>query len=196
MEGCLPLFPAIDWLSLFRMAAARLFAPKEDAKPVETVSISQQAAQILDTYGDTILRYAYSYLHNQGDTEEVLQDTLIQFLKTRPVFDSVEHEKAWLLRVAGNLCKNRLKYNSLRQTDELREELIAEQREDLSFIWDAVQALPVQYREVIHLFYREGYSTREISQILGRKEATIRSDLSRGRGKLKELLKEAYDFEV
>ena len=196
MEGCLPLFPAIDWLSLFRMAAARLFAPKEDAKPVETVSISQQAAQILDTYGDTILRYAYSYLHNQSDTEEVLQDTLIQFLKTRPVFESDEHEKAWLLRVAGNLCKNRLKYNSLRQTDELREELIEEQREDLSFIWDAVQALPVQYREVIHLFYREGYSTREISQILGRKEATIRSDLSRGRGKLKELLKEAYDFEV
>ena len=196
MEGCLPLFPAIDWLSLFRMAAARLFAPKEDAKPVETVSISQQAAQILDTYGDTILRYAYSYLHNQSDTEEVLQDTLIQFLKTRPVFESDEHEKAWLLRVAGNLCKNRLKYNRLRQTDELREELIAEQREDLSFIWDAVQALPVQYREVIHLFYQEGYSTREISQILGRKEATIRSDLSRGRGKLKELLKEAYDFEV
>ena len=196
MEGCLPLFPAIDWLSLFRMAAARLFAPKEDAKPVETVSISQQAAQILDTYGDTILRYAYSYLHNRSDTEEVLQDTLIQFLKTRPVFESDEHEKAWLLRVAGNLCKNRLKYNSLRQTDELREELIAEQREDLSFIWDAVQALPVQYREVIHLFYREGYSTREISQILGRKEATIRSDLSRGRGKLKELLKEPYDFEV
>lgn len=196
MEGCLPLFPAIDWLSLFRMAAARLFAPKEDAKPVETVSIKQQAAQILDTYGDTILRYAYSYLHNRSDTEEVLQDTLIQFLKTRPVFESDEHEKAWLLRVAGNLCKNRLKYNRLRQTDELREELIAEQREDLSFIWDAVQALPVQYREVIHLFYREGYSTREISQILGRKEATIRSDLSRGRGKLKELLKEAYDFEV
>ena len=196
MEGCLPLFPAIDWLSLFRMAAARLFAPKEDAKPVETVSISQQAAQILDTYGDTILRYAYSYLHNRSDTEEVLQDTLIQFLKTRPVFESDKHEKAWLLRVAGNLCKNRLKYNSLRQMDELREELIAEQREDLSFIWDAVQALPVQYREVIHLFYREGYSTREISQILGRKEATIRSDLSRGRGKLKELLKEAYDFEV
>lgn len=196
MEGCLPLFPAIDWPSLFRMAAARLFAPKEDAKPVETISIKQQAAQILDTYGDTILRYAYSYLHNQSDTEEVLQDTLIQFLKTRPVFESDEHEKAWLLRVAGNLCKNRLKYNSLRQTDELREELIAEQREDLSFIWDAVQALPVQYREVIHLFYREGYSTREISQILGRKEATIRSDLSRGRGKLKELLKEAYDFEV
>ena len=196
MEGCLPLFPAIDWLSLFRMAAARLFAPKEDAKPVETVSISQQAAQILDTYGDTILRYAYSYLHHRSDTEEVLQDTLIQFLKTRPVFESDKHEKAWLLRVAGNLCKNRLKYNRLRQTDELREELIAEQREDLSFIWDAVQALPVQYREVIHLFYQEGYSTREISQILGRKEATIRSDLSRGRGKLKELLKEAYDFEV
>ena len=194
MEGCLPLFPAIDWLSLFRMAAARLFAPKEDAKPVETVSISQQAAQILDTYGDTILRYAYSYLHNQSDTEEVLQDTLIQFLKTRPVFESDEHEKAWLLRVAGNLCKNRLKYNSLRQTDELREELIAEQREDLSFIWDAVQALPVQYREVIHLSYVEGYSTAEIASLLGRGEGAVRVQLSRGRERLRRVLKEAYDF--
>ena len=183
------------WLS----ALARLFAaedPAPQSRAQARPEVNARAEKLLDAYGDLLLRYAYSYLHNMADAEEVLQDTLIQFLKTRPVFESDEHEKAWLLRVAGNLCKNRLKYNSLRQTDELREELIAEQREDLSFIWDAVQALPVQYREVIHLFYREGYSTREISQILGRKEATIRSDLSRGRGKLKELLKEAYDFEV
>ena len=147
-------------------------------------------------YGDRVFSSAFSICRNREDADDVVQDTFLKYY-ARPIeFADEEHLKAWLLRVAGNLCKNRLKYNSLRQTDELREELIAEQREDLSFIWDAVQALPVQYREVIHLFYREGYSTREISQILGRKEATIRSDLSRGRGKLKELLKEAYDFEV
>ena len=152
--------------------------------------------QLVSVYGDMVYRLAYAQTRSRHDADDIFQEVFLQTVRKKPVFDSEEHEKAWLLRVAGNLCKNRLKYNSLRQTDELREELIAEQREDLSFIWDAVQALPVQYREVIHLFYREGYSTREISQILGRKEATIRSDLSRGRGKLKELLKEAYDFEV
>ena len=152
--------------------------------------------QLVSVYGDMVYRLAYAQTRSRHDADDIFQEVFLQTVRKKPVFDSEEHEKAWLLRVAGNLCKNRLKYNRLRQTDELREELIAEQREDLSFIWDAVQALPVQYREVIHLFYREGYSTREISQILGRKEATIRSDLSRGRGKLKELLKEAYDFEV
>lgn len=101
-----------------------------------------------------------------------------------------------LLRVAANLSKNRLSYNKLRQTDELSEELTAEGREDLSFVWDAVRQLPVQYREAVHLFYYEGLSTRQIASVLDRSEATIRSDLHRGREQLKRILKEAYDFEV
>ena len=120
----------------------------------------------------------------------------MQFLKTAPVFLNKAHEKAWLLRVAANLSKNRLSYNKLRQTDELNEELTAEGREDLSFVWDAVRQLPVQYREAVHLFYYEGLSTRQIASVLDRSEATIRSDLHRGRGQLKRILKEAYDFEV
>ena len=131
-----------------------------------------------------------------ADAEEVLQDTLVQFLKTAPVFLNKAHEKAWLLRVAANLSKNRLSYNKLRQTDELSEELTAEGREDLSFVWDAVRQLPVQYREAVHLFYYEGLSTRQIASVLDRSEATIRSDLHRGREQLKRILKEAYDFEV
>lgn len=124
------------------------------------------------------------------------QDTLVQFLKTAPVFLNKAHEKAWLLRVAANLSKNRLSYNKLRQTDELNEELTAEGREDLSFVWDAVRQLPVQYREAVHLFYYEGLSTRQIASVLDRSEATIRSDLHRGREQLKRILKEAYGFEV
>lgn len=130
-----------------------------------------------------------------SDAEEILQDTLVQFLKTAPVFESKEHEKAWLLRVAGNLSKNRIKYNTLRSTDELQENLTAAQKEDLSFVWEAVKSLPVKYREVIHLFYYEDYSTRQIAAILHKPEATIRSDLHRGRARLKELLKEEYDCE-
>ena len=83
----------------------------------------------------------------------------------------------------------------MRASDELSDTLKAEEREDLSFVWDAVQSLPVAFREVIHLFYYEGYSTAEISRMLDRKESTVRSDLRRGRLKLKEILKEECDFE-
>lgn len=136
---------------------------------ISRAAINQRAEEILNTYGNSILRYAYTYLHNMSDAEEVLQDTLVQFLKTAPVFESREHEKAWLLRVAGNLSKNRLAYNSLRRTDELNDELVAENREDLSFVWDAVKLLPENYREAIHLFYYEGYSTKQIAKLLGKK---------------------------
>ena len=69
-----------------------------------------RAEMILTRFGDSILRYAYTYLHNMSDAEEVLQDTLVQFLKTAPEFESENHEKAWLLRVAANLSKNRIRY--------------------------------------------------------------------------------------
>ena len=154
-----------------------------------------RAEMILTRFGDSILRYAYTYLHNMSDAEEVLQDTLVQFLKTAPEFESENHEKAWLLRVAANLSKNRIRYNKLRETDELNEELVAEEREDLSFVWEAVKSLPVKYREVIHLFYHEGYQTAQIAKVLGRNESTVRSDLRRGREKLKEVLKGEYYFE-
>ena len=154
-----------------------------------------RAEMILTRFGDSILRYAYTYLHNMSDAEEVLQDTLMQFLKTAPEFESENHEKAWLLRVAANLSKNRIRYNKLRETDELNDELVAEEREDLSFVWEAVKSLPVKYREVIQLFYHEGYQTAQIAKVLGRNESTVRSDLRRGREKLKEVLKGEYDFE-
>ncbi|MDO4490846.1 MAG: sigma-70 family RNA polymerase sigma factor [Lachnospiraceae bacterium] len=151
--------------------------------------------QALDQYGNAILRLAYSYLHNMSDAEDILQDTLIKYMQTAPEFENEAHRKAWLLRVAANLSKNRIQYNQLRETDELAETLIAEVKNDLSFLWEAVKALPHKYREAIHLFYQEGYSSKEISRILRRNESSIRSDLRRGREKLKEILKEAYDFE-
>lgn len=197
MEQCLRLYPA-GLAGMLRRAAMRLFAGSETpSEPVRSrTEVNTRAEQLLDRYGNSLLRYAYSYLHNMEDAEEVLQDTLMQFLKTAPVFLSREHEKAWLLRVAANLSKNRLSYNKLRQTDELNEELTAEGREDLSFVWDAVRQLPESCREAVHLFYYEGLSTKQIASILQRKEATVRSDLHRGREQLKTILKEAYDFEV
>ena len=182
--------------SIFAALLAAVFTHLDTVREtVQRELLNRQAEQILSEYGNRILRLAYSYLHNMSDAEEVLQETLIQFLKTAPSFESETHKKAWLLRVAGNLSKNRIDYNRVRDTDELNEELVSEQREDLSFVWEAVKSLPVKYREAIHLFYYEGYSTAQIASVLNENESTVRSHLNRGRSKLRELLKEAYDFE-
>ncbi len=166
-----------------------------DRSAIKDRETGRQAERLLDQYGNSVLRLAYSYLHNMSDAEEILQETLIRYLQTAPEFENSAHEKAWLMKVAANLSKNRIDYNQRRATDELKEELLAQDQEDLSFVWEAVKALPEQYREAIHLFYYEGYSTAQIARILTRKESSVRSDLRRGREKLKLVLKEAYDFE-
>lgn len=136
---------------IFRLAAKLYSAPVTAA--AERAAINERAEYILNTYGDSILRYAYSYLHNMSDAEDILQDTLIQYLKTGPVFENAAHEKAWLLRVAANLSKNRLDYNSIRKTDELNEELAADERDDLSFVWEAVKSLPVTPEQTEYISY-------------------------------------------
>ena len=175
------------------LLAAQPFLRKSkqaDAKAVQ----EQHLRRVMDMHGNRILRLAYSYLHNMQDAEEILQDVLWKLVDAAPEFESEEHEKAWLLRVTANVAKNRREYNKLRDTDELKDELVAEQREDLSFVWEAVKELPDNYREVVHLFYEEGYQTDEIAELLGDTGANIRTRLKRARAKLKELLKEEYDF--
>ena len=124
---------------------------------------------------------------------------MVKYLQTAPELNGPEHEKAWLLRVAANLSKNRLAYNRVRRADdvdELSETLVGQQREDLSFVWDAVKQLPVKYRDAVHLFYYEGYSTAQIASIVGRPEVTVRSDLRRARIKLKDMLGEGRGDEA
>tara|TARA_A100001015_G_scaffold320947_1_gene449284 strand:+ start:399 stop:1013 length:615 start_codon:yes stop_codon:yes gene_type:complete len=171
------------------------FSRSGSAQSKQKETQQEQAGRLMTSYGNHIFRLAYSYLHNKSDAEDILQDTLIQYLKKHPQFESAEHEKAWLLRVAINLSKNKIKYNLIRKTDELNETLTVKKSEDLSYVWEAVKSLPVKYREVIHLYYQEGYSTAQTADMLSKKEATVRSLLRRARIKLKTVLKEAYDFE-
>lgn len=200
VQGCI-LIPAAGpaaWVRRIfcRLAALWALAPEEAeaGREESREAVNRRAEQALDRYGNSILRLAYSYLHNMSDAEEILQDTLVQLLKTDPAFQSEDHEKAWLLRVAANLSKNRLDYNQVRKTDVLSQTLAAQEREDLSFVWEAVKSLPPNERAAIHLFYQEDCTTRQIGAILGRREATVRSDLHRGRLRLREILKEVYDF--
>lgn len=119
------------WRLLGRLYAFALrLLPQEKQQTKADDRAGQMAADALDTYGNAILRCAYSYLHNMADAEEVLQDTLLKLLTAAPNFESEEHKKAWLLRVAANLSKNRIEYNALRTSDELSDELAEEGRED------------------------------------------------------------------
>ena len=176
-------------------------APVSGAPRKSDEQIEKEAEEILDIHGNSIIRLAISYLHNKEDEEDILQETMIKFVTVRPVFENDAHRKAWLMRVASNLAKNRIDYNKVRDTMELNEEIAGEVQQDLDrgdtykAIWDAVRSLPVYQREAIHLFYQEGYQTSEIAVITGRREATVRSDLKRARDKLRELLKEVDDFE-
>ena len=204
MTGALALFPrfiltAVRLVSvLFADAGTGGTAVEAAGAETEQERLERETVEIMDQLGNAILRLAYSYLHNMEDAEDILQETLIKFVTTKPVFENEKHRKAWLLTVAANLAKNRIEYNRVRSSEELNEEIAGaapeEEEDDLSYVWEAVK-IPDNQREVIHLFYQEGYKTAEIANILGRKEATIRSDLKRARDKLKEILKEANDFE-
>ena len=161
----------------------------------EQAALNARAERYMQQYGNSVLRLAYSYVHNMADAEDILQETLIRVLDARVSFENTAHERAYIFKSAANISKNHIASGRLRETDELNEELIAEDRRDLSFVWEAVKGLPPAMSEVIHLYYYEGYRTSEIAQLLGRNESTVRSDLKRARERLREMLKEEYDFE-
>ena len=148
----------------------------------------------LDYYGDMLLRLAYSYMKNMHDAEDVLQDVFIQLMKNIGIFESREHKKSWLICVTRNLCRNKLKSSWFKKRDELVELPYYDNYKN-DDVLDAVMRLPVKYREVIHLFYYEDYTTAKIAEIIDKKESTVRSLLHRGRSILKDVLKEGYDFE-
>ena len=160
---------------------------------------SRNADLLMRKFGDSILSFAYTYMQNRADAEEILQDSMIAYLLNAPVFANDAHARAWLLSTARNLCLNRLRYNRYRRHDDLdethSERLAAPTKEDHSYLLDAVSRLPEAMRDSIYLFYWEGYSTSQIAVLLDRRENTVRSDLSRARKRLKEILKEEYDFD-
>lgn len=182
------LFPRmLRRLAVWRTAAAAGRERPGARSADRCEAVNRQAERLLDDFGDSILRLAYSYLHSIEDAEEVLQDTLLQFLRTAPDLQSPAHEKAWLLRVAANLSKNRLSYWRRHPQEELSDLLPAENEDPrLEEVWDSVKSLPPKYRVVVHLYYYEQYTTVEIARLLGKKESTVRSLLARARGLLRE----------
>ena len=117
------------------------------------------------------------------------EEKTLRYIKKQPDLETEEHQRAWLLRVAINLSKDYLKSYWFKNTSELTEDIPIKQ-DDNKAIWDSVRKLPQKYRIVIELYYKEGYSIKEIADILKKKQATIGTWLSRGKKILEKTLKE------
>lgn len=158
----------------------------------------------IDTYSDILYKIAFLQLKNNQDAEDVVQETFYQLMKRKQVFESEEHEKAWLIRVTLNSCRKIWRSAWYRKTEGFPETELAagrnlekdtEKKEENRQVLEAVLNLPVKYRDVIHLFYYQEMSIREIGMATGRKESTVTSQLTRGRELLKKNLKEVYQYD-
>lgn len=162
------------------------------------IASNNRIGELVDEYGDMILRVAYTYLNNKTDAEDAVQDVFLYILEKKPDFNDKSHEKFWIIRVTINICKNKLNvfWNKNRcSIDDVAEIAAYDAYNTGSDVFKAVMSLPEKYRIVVYMYYYEEYSTPEIADLIGKSEVTVRSHLHRARKKLKDLLKEEYDFE-
>ncbi len=146
----------------------------------------EEMLQLYNRHVNTVYRVCFMYMKNKPDTEDMVQNTFIRLMKDKTIFESEEHEKAWLIRTATNLCKDHFKHwwsktVGINQVEEIAVEQPLYTDSSLS----KVLALPAKYKTAIYLFYYEGYSTVEIAKILKKNQSTVRGYLHSGRKLLK-----------
>lgn len=151
-------------------------------------------------YASNVYRVAYSYCKHRCDAEDVTQNTFLKLLTTETAFTDEEHLRKWLIRVAANesknLCQSFWKKRMV-SYEAMDQELTSEDFDTVAQydLFQAVTSLKEKYRLVVHLYYYEMYSVKEIAEALGLKETTVQTRLQRARMKLKELLKEDWEHE-
>lgn len=141
--------------------------------------------EVIEKYSNMIYRLAMARTGNREMSEDVYQEVFLRLAKKLPQFENEEHEKAWLIRVTINCSKNMINSGFMRHRAELDENLTFETPERHE-IYYAVQKLPLKYKTVIHLYYYENYSIKEISKILHVNENTIKTRLARARKELEK----------
>lgn len=157
---------------------------------------TQEFENAYHRYNQSLFRIAYSYVKNQADAEDIIQETFFKRLCRSSGFASEEHEKRWLIRITVNLCKNHVKsfwHKNRTMMGEMPGQTMADPggEEDL---WREVLALPEKYNISMYLHYYEGYTCKEIAKILKCKESTVKMRLKKGRELLKIELLEGEDF--
>ena len=156
----------------------------------------KEIAEIYERHVNMVYRIGFAYMKNVAETEDVVQEAFYKLIKSGTDFESLEHEKAWLIRTASNICKNTLRHwwrkrENLEDYEKLQDNKVFEVDDTLS----AVMNLPDKYKTVIYLYYYESYNSVEISKILQKKQSTIRNHLHEARKILKEKLNEGGDFD-
>lgn len=144
--------------------------------------------QHYEKYKNTVYSVIFNYVQNTEDTADLLQDVFIKLFSVNEEFQSEEHLKAWLIRVAINRCKNHLRSVKLRKSVPLEEDIPFFDKSENNDLLKIVFTLPEKYRIPLHLFYYESYSIKEIGDILDIPESTVKIHLKRGRDKLGKIL--------
>lgn len=154
-----------------------------------------QVMDLIEKYKNNLYAVAFNVCKNPEDAEDVVQDTFVQYFSNRKEFETEEHVKAWLIRVAINKAKNinNSFWRKNKVTLDETMETLAFETEDSKQLFETVMKLPEKYRIAIHLFYYEDYTVKEISEILKVSESNVKVRLSRGRNLLKETLKEEWE---
>ena len=154
----------------------------------------ERLEQIFRDYYQLIYRVAFSQVKNHADAEDITQEVFLKIIRHDMRYQSMEHERAWIVRVTVNLCRDLLK-SKWHKTSVSMEEVSEAQRgscENFTEIQDdmmwAVLQLPEKYKNCLYLFYYEVYSIKEIAQSLEMPENTVKTNLKRGRQALKEFL--------
>lgn len=178
---------------------------------MEQLREDDELQQKIDGYGNMLFKLCFVQLQNVQDAEDVVQDVFYQYIRRSEPFESDEHERAWLFKVAMNGCRKvwRSAWRRHQSGGEWQEEAeksasgvfdgagpeeCSLEREKRQQLLAAVMALPMKYREVIHLYYYQELSVKTIAEITGRGQSTVTSQLTRGRSLLRKSLREEYDF--
>ena len=155
-------------------------------------SLSRTGKDIADIYNrhkDMMYRVCFAYTKNCADAEDIIQEAFYRLIKTGPVFASPQHEKAWLIRTAANLCKNNLRHWwRKRENIEDHGNLQSRNAFEIDDTFKVVMSLPDKYKSVVYLYYYEGYDSVEIANILQKPQSTIRYLLGKARKILREKL--------
>lgn len=149
------------------------------------------ARRIFDEYGEMLYKICIVMLKNTYDAEDAVQDILIKYMVKKPAFDTTEYEKAWLIRVTMNLCKDRLRFKMKHPQINIESlnTTYSDQSEERKVL-EVLMNLPLKYKEVLLLYYFEEYKCSEISGILKISEAAVKKRLERGRNLLKKELEQ------
>lgn len=156
------------------------------------MTIRNHSEEIIRHNSNVVYRLAYAQMRNKTDADDLYQEVFLRYINKKPQFESDEHMKAWFIRVTVNCAKKHFTSSWFKKhviSDSLPEEIIDE-KTDLDIDLDG---LPEKYRHVIHLFYYEDMSVDQISEVLGKKASTIRTQLTRGRRLLRDILEEVSD---